>query len=134
MRKLTAKNPAHNIKCGTYPQNPIACPQTFWAPRAWVPTQFAPLCSLFNSKDNPNNEDLKNEDVNENEDDTKNDDNLKMIMTLKRKTTSKMRMVQEMKTTKKEDNHKNEDDIKKEPQKEENLKMMMTSKWRRPQE
>ena len=28
------KNPTHDKKQGTYPQNPTADPQTFWAPRA----------------------------------------------------------------------------------------------------
>ena len=34
------KNPTHDEKCGTCPQNPMAGPNTYWAPGAQVPTQF----------------------------------------------------------------------------------------------
>ena len=37
------KHPSHNRKRGTYPQNPTAGPQTYWAPRAQVPQQFPAL-------------------------------------------------------------------------------------------
>ena len=37
------KNPTHNKKRGTCPQNPTAGPQTYWAPRAQVTAQFSRL-------------------------------------------------------------------------------------------
>ena len=41
------KHPSHNRKRGTYPQNPTAGPQTYWAPRAQVPQQFTALDSPY---------------------------------------------------------------------------------------
>ena len=37
------KNSSNDKKDGTYPQNPTDGPQTYWAPRAQVPQQFAAL-------------------------------------------------------------------------------------------
>ena len=41
------KNPTHDKKCGTCPQNPTAGPQTYWAPRAQVPQQFPALSGIL---------------------------------------------------------------------------------------
>ena len=37
------KNPTYDKKSETYTQDPTAGPQTYWAPRAQVPQQFAAL-------------------------------------------------------------------------------------------
>ena len=37
------KNPTHDKKRGIWPQNPTAGPQTYWAPRAYVPQKFPAL-------------------------------------------------------------------------------------------
>ena len=42
------KIPNHDKKYGTYPQNPTAGPQTYWAPRAQVPQQFPALALHIN--------------------------------------------------------------------------------------
>ena len=39
------KNPTHDKKRGTWPQNPTAGSQTYWTPRAYVPQQFPALCN-----------------------------------------------------------------------------------------
>ena len=44
--KIYCKTSTHDKKCGSCPQNPTAGPQTYWAPRAQVPQQFAALISL----------------------------------------------------------------------------------------
>ena len=44
--KSYSKNPAHDKKSGTHPQNPTAGPQTYWAPRAKVPQQFPALVNI----------------------------------------------------------------------------------------